>query len=40
MIYLFKNVFWYIIDGAFTALLCMLEYAYGPQGTYDEVVAC
>ena len=32
----FKNVFWYISDGAFTALSCMLEYAYNPQERYDE----
>ena len=32
----FKNVSWYIIDRAFTALGCMLEYVYNPQKRYDE----
>ena len=36
MIGWFKNVFRYVTDGAFTALSCMLEYAYNPQERYDE----
>ena len=36
MIDWFKNLFWYIIDRALTAILCMLEYDYKPQERYDE----
>ena len=36
MIDWFKSLFWYIIDRALTAFLCMLEYAYNPQERYDE----
>ena len=40
MIGWFKNVFWYIIDKAFTALPCVLEYAYDSQERYDESCRC
>ena len=39
MIDLFKNTFWYIIDGACTVLLNMLKYVPGVQEAYDEAVA-
>ena len=39
MIDLFKNVFWYIIEGACTVLLHMLKYVAGFQEVYDEAVA-
>ena len=39
MIDLFKNVFWYIIEGACTVLLHMLKYVAGFQEAYDEAVA-
>ena len=39
MIDLFKNVFWYIIEGACTVLLYMLKYVPGVQEAYDEAVA-
>ena len=37
---LFKNVFWYIAEGACTVLLYMLKYVPGTQEAYDEAVAC
>ena len=37
MIDLFKNVFWYIIDGAWTIFLYMLKYVAEVQEAYDEV---
>ena len=40
MIDWFKNVFWYIIDRAFIAFSCILEYAYNPQERYDEACHC
>ena len=39
MIDLFKNIFWYIIEGACTVLLYMLKYVPGVQEVYDEAVA-
>ena len=39
MIDLFKNVFWYIIEGACTVLLYILKYVPGVQEAYDEAVA-
>ena len=39
MISLFKNTFWYIIEGVCTALLRMLKYVPGVQEAYDEAVA-
>ena len=38
MIELFKNIFWYTIEGAFTALLYMLKYVRGVQEAFDEAV--
>ena len=38
IINLFKNVFCYIIEGAFTVLLYMLKYVLGVQEAYDEAV--
>ena len=40
MINLFKNVFWYIIEGACTVLLYMLKYVLGDQEAYNEAVVC
>ena len=40
MINLFKNVFWYVIEGACSVLLYMLKYVLGDQETYDEAVVC
>ena len=37
---LFKDVFWYITEGACTVLLYMLKYVQGTQEAYDEAVAC
>ena len=37
MIDLFKNIFWYIIEGVSTVLLRMLKYVPGGQEAYDEV---
>ena len=39
MISLFKNTFWYIIEGVCTVLLRMLKYVPGVQEAYDEAVA-
>ena len=39
MIDLFKNAFWYIVEGAYTVLLHMLKYVPGVQKACDEVVA-
>ena len=39
MIDMFKNEFWYIIEGACTVLLHMLKYVPGAQEAYDEAVA-
>ena len=38
MIDLFKNIFWYIIEGVCTVLLRMLKYVPRSQEAYDEVV--
>ena len=38
MIDLFKNEFWYIIEGACTVLLHMLKYVPGAQEAYDDEV--
>ena len=38
MIDLFKNVFWYIIEGACTVMLDMLKYVPGAQEMYVEEV--
>ena len=38
MISLFKNTFWYIIEGVCTVLLRMLKYVPGVQEAYDEAV--
>ena len=38
MIDLFKNAFWYIIEGACTVLLHKLKYLPGAQETYEEEV--
>ena len=40
MIDLFKNVFWYIIEGACTVLLHMLKYVPGAQKACEEEVTC
>ena len=37
MIGLFKNIFWYTIEGARTVLLYILKYVPGLQETCDEV---
>ena len=37
MIDLFKNIFWYTIEGVYIFLLYMLKYVPGVQGGYDEV---
>ena len=39
MISLFKNTFWYIIEGVCTVLLRMLKYVPVVQEAYDEAVA-
>ena len=38
MIDLFKNVFWYIIEMAFTFFLHMLKYVPGAQEAYEDEV--
>ena len=38
MIELFKNIFSYTIEGAFTALLYMLKYVPGVREAFDEAV--
>ena len=40
MINLFKNVSWYIIEGACTVLLYMLKYVPAVQQVHDEAVVC